>query len=292
MADELPLPAQVTEDVPCRRCGYNLRTLLVDAKCPECGTSVADSLRGNLLRDADPQWLERVGLGIALKLWNIVLGIFGGGAAGFLVSQGFPGALMVLVTLAASVIGFWATYKITTQEPRIALQDDPERLRRALRVCAAVAFLGGLLSHADVGGGAFVFRLIGTILSLAGVFVMWGELCYFRRFADRVPDAKLRKSTTMLMWIAPSTFAVFLIGTVGLALLARTLPKTPIGGVNVAYSTTTAPVPSAAIAVGSCFLLAFGAYLFLWYVRILVKYRKAFREARSSSVAATPTQQL
>lgn len=290
---DLPIStAAVTEDTPCRRCGYNLKTLQADAKCPECGTPVADSLRGNRLRDADPQWIERVELGIKLKLWNIVLGILGGAVVGFLVTQGFPDASMVLVALAASVVGLCATFNITTQEPRIALQDDPEKLRRALRVCAVVAFVGGLLTHADVGGGAVALELIGTALSLAGVFVVWGELCYFRRFADRIPDPKLRKSTTMLMWIAPGTFAVFLIGVFGVALLAGTPTATPPGGgVNVAFS-TTAPGPSAAIAIGSCFFMAFALYLFVWYVRILTKYRKAFREALAVARIPTPIQTL
>ena len=36
---------QVAQDLPCKLCGYNLRTLPEDGKCPECGGSVAVTIR-------------------------------------------------------------------------------------------------------------------------------------------------------------------------------------------------------------------------------------------------------
>lgn len=38
-------PATVPHDLTCIQCGYNLRALLPEGKCPECGTRVADSLQ-------------------------------------------------------------------------------------------------------------------------------------------------------------------------------------------------------------------------------------------------------
>src|SRR5688572_20506915 len=58
-------------DVACRTCGYELRALSADAKCPECGTDALGSLRSEQLSNADPAWVRRLRLGaqvVALAL--------------------------------------------------------------------------------------------------------------------------------------------------------------------------------------------------------------------------------
>jgi hypothetical protein len=35
----------VSDDVLCEKCGYNLRGLVPEERCPECGTFVTESLR-------------------------------------------------------------------------------------------------------------------------------------------------------------------------------------------------------------------------------------------------------
>ena len=42
------------DDLTCLHCGYNLRGLLPEGDCPECGTAVARSTHGSLLRFCDP----------------------------------------------------------------------------------------------------------------------------------------------------------------------------------------------------------------------------------------------
>src|SRR5258707_15175944 len=54
-----PLPV-IERDTPCTQCGYNLRTLAVDQKCPECGTPIVQTL-APLRGIADPEtreWIE------------------------------------------------------------------------------------------------------------------------------------------------------------------------------------------------------------------------------------------
>lgn len=289
MADEFAKAPELIEDVSCRRCGYNLRTLRTDAVCPECGTRVADSLRGNSLRDADPEWVEELSFGAGLKLWNIALGIVGGFAAGLLVAAGLPPGLIVLATLIGGALGLWATFLITTQEPRISLQEDPLTLRKALRACAVVSFAGGVLGQAGVMAVSVTLQIASAILGLAGMFVMWGELLYFRRFADRVPDEKLRRSTTMLMWIAPITGGMGLILGAVMAITYGVTMGTPGGGGPVVVAAAPSAGPRAAAVVPICFFSAFGLYLFLWYVRVLTRYRKVFKEAATLARATIAT---
>src|SRR5262245_52264499 len=57
-------PALITTDLPCMRCGYNLRTLGTDALCPECATPVAQSIE---LHSKSGQYnLRRLAMGAAL----------------------------------------------------------------------------------------------------------------------------------------------------------------------------------------------------------------------------------
>ncbi|MFG0330246.1 MAG: hypothetical protein ACF8PN_10145 [Phycisphaerales bacterium] len=51
-------------DGVCLGCGYNLRGLAVDGRCPECGDPVERSLRGDLLRHADFEWLNTLYRGL------------------------------------------------------------------------------------------------------------------------------------------------------------------------------------------------------------------------------------
>lgn len=62
---------RISRDLPCARCGYLLRGLPTSGACPECGESIATSLKGNLLRFADPHWLRTISRGAAWLHWGI-----------------------------------------------------------------------------------------------------------------------------------------------------------------------------------------------------------------------------
>lgn len=62
-------------DLPCHVCGYDLRAHPHDGQCPECGASVAESVRAAATprrpawRDSDPRWRRRMIAGA----WILVL---------------------------------------------------------------------------------------------------------------------------------------------------------------------------------------------------------------------------
>src|SRR5687768_13503858 len=75
---ELAMTADAREmsfDMPCHLCGYDLRAHPRDGKCPECGASVAESRRLAAIprrpawRDSDPRWRRRMLAGT----WILVL---------------------------------------------------------------------------------------------------------------------------------------------------------------------------------------------------------------------------
>src|SRR5438552_17552649 len=66
---------EMSVDVPCHCCGYDLRAHPQDGKCPECGASVAEARRVAAIprrpawRDSDPRWRRRMLAGA----WILVL---------------------------------------------------------------------------------------------------------------------------------------------------------------------------------------------------------------------------
>src|SRR5438876_3717954 len=75
----------VATDIACRKCGYNLRGLPISGRCPECGTPVGLSVKGDLLRFSDPGWLRALRRGVNFIIGAVVVAILGGIAAAFLV---------------------------------------------------------------------------------------------------------------------------------------------------------------------------------------------------------------
>ena len=67
LASQIP-PSALDDNLPCLRCGYNLRTLATDGRCPECSAPIASSLDANLLRYADPTWTTILAFSIGVTL--------------------------------------------------------------------------------------------------------------------------------------------------------------------------------------------------------------------------------
>jgi hypothetical protein len=198
-----------------------------------------------------------------------------------------PGAPLIPVHLAGGAFGLWEAFVITTQEPRIAIEEDPVTLRKVIRSCASAAFVGAILQSVARGSAQGLFLLIGTVLSWAGIVASFGELVYLRRFALRIPDEKLAKSTKTLLWLSAVGGTLLVLYAVSIFLVFSAsgppqpvLQPVPAGGTA---PVATAPVGPGIATIVGCFGLLVGLVLFLWYVRLIYRYRDAFKQAAAES---------
>ena len=278
----------LTEDLKCTRCGYNLRGLTLDKLCPECGTAIARSVHGNLLRYADPEWLGKLRLGTALMLWTILISVIAAVAVAAITALALPIALISLILLVVAGLELWAMFLITTPEPTIAFDEDPITLRRLVRICAVSNFLGTALQEAaenvDLGVAVLV---VGGILALVGVVAHFGSFVYYRRFALRIPNEHLAGQTRVVMWgFVAGLVLVVLTGIVAAVTLGLTAAAGGPGTVTVA---TPPGVPAGQGPFGAIGLVGLGVFgcgagialvvFGIWYVVLLFRYHAAFGQA-------------
>lgn len=237
-------PQIVADARPCLVCHYNLQGLPASGVCPECGTPVADSLRGNLLRYSPLPFLRTLRAGISLAFWSVVAlvvlrciefvtGIFTAATAAFgwaALSQ----AVFEGLSLIVSGLSLYAWWLFSTPDPALLGQDRAEKARRWLRV-GVVAVAGStlasfLLTTAQAAGllptvvpvapgpgvppPALPFwpLVIGGAIGLAG-FAAWGvqffaTMLYLRHMAMRMLDLELFRMARRNIWLLPLLYIV------------------------------------------------------------------------------------
>lgn len=304
----------VENDLACASCGYNLRGLTLGMRCPECGAEVSRSARGDLLRFADPDWVGKLASGTSLMRWGIVasmlLGLVGSLAVGGLAvaggySQRSLFLLVGMVTLIGQVMLLWAAFLITTQEPRVSLQEGTVTARRVVRYCAVLSFVGQFLQLAAPVTAKAVFMALLTLggmgLTLAGIVGFFAQFVFFRRFALRVPDARLADSTRTVMWGFVISYAVVVIAGLiaaisGIAAAGASPAGAGTRSVRVGLAGTGGAAGAGATAglIGGGLLVCAGAVaaavFTCWAYRLLLKYNKVFKLAaqEARSVEARP----
>jgi len=146
--------------VTCIKCGYILRGLRMDGRCPECGGAIRDSLEQYRLRHAHPFRLRLVHCGvIGISLWPaVVVGLCM--LAGNVTSTSLAQQAMV-------GIGVWfvlAVLLATVRPARSAEAYPLEQPRQAARTRIAVAL-------ASVGAMWLSYQLDSLTLLVAAVVV-------------------------------------------------------------------------------------------------------------------------
>ncbi len=150
-----PVAEKVQEAVLCARCGYDLRGLRVDQRCPECAAPVRNSMRAQDLQYAAPEFLQALIRGSTLAMCSaivaciwIVLGVMlvltvisaaaaRGGAppSGLMVTLAVVGTIGPVACGALGVIGWWL---LTTRDPAAGGKIKDARIRKSMRVCTVI----------------------------------------------------------------------------------------------------------------------------------------------------------
>ncbi len=306
--------ASLTTDVPCVQCGYNLRGLPEGGRCPECGTPIARSLRGNLLSTADPAWLERVYRGqavvcagcLALMAHFVFYNVSGsGGSLGTWVIVHTLGASSVVdavlegvLSAAAPLLLLLGAFSTTSLDPRLSLTEQPIALRRFVRLSmvALVALAGSSYLVPTVakqlGVDVEAAGLCRTVLLDASGLVFLSALvgiCYYLAgLAMRMPDARLAARTRSDVFRFAGCVGIIVLMVVWAALThgsgASAVGSVALWGHHVVVSP---------MFVGLILILALVAVAYCLSLMILMSaYRKAFRkcllEARKHATATPP----
>ena len=199
----------LADEIECRQCGYNLRGLMPMGLCSECGAPVAHSLRVDLLRYANPDWLREVSTGVRIIVWMILIGILGG------IATIVAPELSIIIGLTMTAVGVYGSWLLTEQEPGGAGQARISRSRRLIRIAILLAVAGQLLSL------PFEFGLVPELLVLPAsitvvllsLFSLVGEYFKFvlyEHLAARIPEPFLARRAKFLSVAFPITLAIII----------------------------------------------------------------------------------
>ena len=219
-----------TTDVPCRSCGFNLRGLSPDGRCPECGAAVARSIRGDHLIYSDPAYLDGLRQGIlcilvsaiiqcSLILIGIMVGIVIviGVANDWFTMTSTPPMLAVgpdYLMIPFVMLALYGWWKFSSPDPAVQSGDRGDRPRRIVRATTAILVVATML---NVAMKSFAISTpsvqpysegIETIHGLTFITQFFASLLYIMWLAPRIPSPEIRKTAKRYLWLLPLLFIV------------------------------------------------------------------------------------
>ncbi len=229
-------PQVVTDTRACIKCGYSLQGLATSGVCPECGTPVADSLRGTLLQFSAPEFIATIRQGHVWVLNGILASIIVG-VATVVIALATSGSaammtLMQFVNLGIAVFIFLGYLKLTEPDPQFQGTEKPDSARNIVRIAVIAQIVISVLqivlnfavpaSAAGPSGLAAALTLVLTLAGFAGLAVQFfAMMLYTRWLAARIPDEHIVKRTKTYMWLLPllATVGMIVVGLGGLIAL-------------------------------------------------------------------------
>lgn len=265
----------------CTSCGYDLRGLPTEGRCPECGQQIARSLHGDRLTGADAHWFQRVCLGQRLMHVSCAIAVYGCIPALAVFPLVFSFALAQLLLAGTALLLLVGLFHVTAADPRLSLTEQPLALRRWVRGIgiAIVPLLPAkeiLIRYAAASGASPVAQsAIDAVFKIAFGLGLLAEvasgLYYLGALAVRIPSPELSKRTRTVarklsMWGAPFVVAV-------------TITPVPKVGASINLPSTLLPYS----------LAVFTAIGLFWYtgslMDVLSAYRRSLAQCRAEAKA-------
>jgi len=277
--------SHLLDEIPCRKCGYTLRGLKIQDVCPECATPVGRSVRGDLLRYCDPEWVALLVRGMNWIACAIVagfmLGCFAGPFARYMPSTVWSIAVylrMGWLALAISTMRLYGYWLLTTPDPGNVKVDNGMNIRRFIRLAQFMDCVGSVMGHRVLTANPFLWSAVYRLIQCIPVAGTWCVFIYARRLALRIPDESLARSTRIVMWGLGITMSV-VAGSAALVAFARALSAVAPGISMSRLTIRDVPV----------FLVIFG----ICSLALIARYRRAFirvaANARSNRAAPPQT---
>ncbi len=246
-------------------------------KCPECGTPVAMSVHGDLLRYSEPPWVKNLGVGAKLLLIGIflaigltILGVVLGAMRMF--SPAGARAVFRLIALGASVVGWAGSWLLTERDPSGVGEDQYGNVRKFIRITllfgVASAFVESVFRFTTMAPAlSAAFGVVTGVLALIGVAGDWALLQYLAKLALRIPDQSLSlQAETLKVWLCGS-YAIYLVFGIIQSIIFATRGAAGFGGGGIM-----------AVTCGGAIV---GLVLFIQVIRFIVmidRFRTAFKE--------------
>jgi len=201
----------VDGDVHCRTCGYNLRTLRIEGKCPECGEAVSMSLRDMSLRAADDKLLSMVRMGLAMSMAGCLVWSLEEFAAFAPPFARLPLAKLNSIAFVLMAAGAWAICPVASVE---LLRPVHARHRGWMRWLFTAALALHLVDWLLVTVGHVVLaryysRGAGMAIILCCAIAIGLQIHIIEAWAREIPDMHLAKWAHICKWCVPVSAAIY-----------------------------------------------------------------------------------
>jgi hypothetical protein len=219
-ADPWPRAEVMMADAACRRCRYNLRGLPFDGRCPECGTPVAYSTRGDFLCFSEPAWAATLQRGTLLLLIGLLV-LIAGAVVGS--AERAPGHRLGMI---GAVVGFAGHlfyvaggWLLTTPDPGGLCEDQYGTSQRLIRFAVVVGLADKIVgfarqTQAFPPAAYLAITLLGSAATLVSLVGLFATLTYLSKLARRIPDDALADRARTVMWGIGVPYGVIAVGTI------------------------------------------------------------------------------
>lgn len=227
----------IDHDLACIQCNYILRGLRTDSQCPECGTLITRTLRGDYLIHSSPNFVRRIHIGVRLLASALL-------ASGMLIISAILAAFtdfdrsssapaiwqsLIILICAVNFAGWWL---LTSPDPDRLSRDRLRFSTRCIVIASSASQLiaisltmlvsTGVISDPDSDDSWLT--ILGSIVTIVAM-VSWPVRIIFglyhlrglcRRFPD-APRAKLCRALALqvVCGIAISLFLGVIFGAIG-----------------------------------------------------------------------------